>query len=67
MLLSNKQITEALIRLCSVVCAFVARKPLKTGFLCRGPNAECYSIGINSFGDTFTFRIFTELRLTFYK
>ena len=33
MILSNKRITKALIRLCRLVCAFVVRKPPKTGFL----------------------------------
>ena len=37
MILSNKQITKALFWLRRLVCAFVVRKPLKTGFLRRVP------------------------------
>ena len=37
MILSNKQITKVLIRLCRLICAFVVGKPLRQIFSRRGP------------------------------
>ena len=38
MIISNKRITKAQIRLCRVVCTFVVRKHPKAGFLASRPN-----------------------------